>query len=126
MIQINSKITICDNSGITKIKCFGISGKSAKAQAKIGDMVIGSIKEINTTPLKSASNLKKGDIVKAIIVRLNGIVKRPNYTLKNLTSAAVLINSQGVPLGTRINGLVFIELRKKKMYRILSIALNVI
>ena len=126
MIQIGSYLKVCDNSGIIKIKCFCILGKGKKANGNIGDIIVGSIKEINPITLKTTANYKKGDIIKAVIVSINGIIKRSNYTLKYTNSNVVIINNQGLPLGTRINGIVFLELRKKKMYRILSLAFFVL
>jgi large subunit ribosomal protein L14 len=126
MIQVGSKIKICDNSGVLSVKCFNILKKSYKTKGKIGDFFIGSIKKISPITIKSSSHLKKGDIVKCVIISVREKLKRSNYTLAIKESKAILVNSQNIPIGTKINSILFIELRKKKLYRILSLSLFII
>jgi len=121
MLYVNSYLNICDNSGITQIKCFNILKKSFKSKGTIGDMLIGSIKKLSRN--YKSKKLKKGDIVKVIIVSINETLTRNSIKIKNNKSFGIILNNQLLPLGTRIYGMVFLELRLKKHYRILTLSI---
>lgn len=122
MIQIYSKLTVADNSGARQIRVIQVMGGSKRRYAGLGDIVTASVREV----LPNAA-VKKGDVVKAVIVRIKQDTQRPDGTVIRFDSnAAVIINPQKEPRGTRIFGPVPRELREGGFLRILSLAPEVL
>lgn len=115
-------LDVADNSGAKKVMCFHVLGGSRKRYAAIGDIVVATVKVAIPQ-----GNVKAGDVVKAVIVRTaKGIRREDGSYIKFDRNAAVLINPQGEPIGTRIFGPVARELRRKKFTKIVSLAPEVI
>lgn len=122
MIQLRSMLDVADNSGAKKVMCFHIMGGSRRRYASLGDTIVVSVKE--ATPNAS---VKKGDVAKAVVVRTVKEVRREDGSyIRFDQNAAVLINAQGEPIGTRIFGPVARELRRRRFMKILSLAPEVI
>ena len=122
MIKIYSKLTVADNSGARQIRVIQVMGGSKRRYAGLGDIVTASVREA----LPNAA-VKKGDVVKAVIVRMKQDTQRPDGTVIRFDSnAAVIINAQKEPRGTRIFGPVPRELREGGFLRILSLAPEVL
>lgn len=122
MIQIYSNLKIADNSGARKIRVIQVVGDSKRRYARLGDVVTASVREALPN-----SPIKKGDVVKAVVVRMRQDTQRPDGTVIRFDSnAAVLINAQKEPRGTRIFGPVPRELREKGFLRIVSLAPEVV
>ncbi|RKY04958.1 50S ribosomal protein L14 [Candidatus Poribacteria bacterium] len=122
MIQRQTILNVADNTGAKKIMCIGILGGSGRKYASLGDVISASVKE--TTP---DSTVKKGQVVRAVIVRTRKERRRPDGTyIKFDDNAAVLIDNAGQPLGTRVFGPVARELREKGFTRIVSLAPEVV
>lgn len=122
MIQQESRIKVADNTGAKELMCIRVLGGSKKRYAKVGDVVVASVK--HATP---GSVVKKGEIVKAVIVRTKKGVKRPDGSyIKFDDNAAVILREDENPRGTRIFGPVARELRDNKYTRILSLAPEVL
>ena len=122
MIQIYSNLEVADNTGAKRIRVIQVMGGTERRYARIGDIVTASVKDAlpNTT-------VKKGDVVKAVVVRLRQDTQRPDATIIRFdTNAAVLINPNKEPRGTRIFGPVPRELRDKGFMRIISLAPEVV
>ncbi|MBI1386864.1 MAG: 50S ribosomal protein L14 [bacterium] len=122
MIQEYTRLVVADNSGARKLMCFKVLGGSKRRYASVGDVVVASVKEAIPE-----SNVKKGSVVKAVIVRTVKEVQRPDgSTIRFDNNAAVLINDAGDPIGTRIFGPVARELRDRKYMKIISLAPEVL
>ena len=122
MIQPQTMLDVADNTGAKKVMCIKVLGGSRKRYATIGDIIIVTVKE--SVP---NSATKKGTVNRAVIVRTVKEIRRPDGSyIKFDRNAAVLINPQGEPLGTRIFGPVARELRGKKFTKIISLAPEVI
>ncbi len=122
MVQVQTMLDVADNSGAKKVLCFHVKGGTRRRYASLGDVVIGTVK----VALPRA-NVKKGQIVKAVIVRTaKGVRRGDGSYIKFDRNAAVLINAQGEPIGTRIFGPVARELRWKKFTKIVSLAPEVL
>ena len=122
MIQIYSKLNVADNSGARQIRVIQVMGGSKRRYAGIGDIVTATVREA----LPNAA-IKKGDVVKAVVVRVKHDTPRPDGTVIRFDSnAAVIINPQKEPRGTRIFGPVPRELREGGFLRILSLAPEVL
>lgn len=122
MIQSETRLTVADNSGARQILCMKVLGGSRKRYAEVGDVIIGVVKK--ATP---NMGVKKSDVVRAVVVRTCKEIKRGDGSLiKFDDNAAVLINPQGNPRGTRIFGPVARELREKNYMKIISLAPEVI
>ena len=122
MIQMQSILDVADNSGARKIAVINPIGGSTGRCAGLGDRVTASVKE--ATP---ASNVKKGQVVKAVIVRTSKEYRRRDGSyIRFDCNAAVLIDDQGEPIGTRVFGPVARELRERKFMKIVSLAPEVI
>ena len=122
MIQIYSKLEVADNSGARKLSVIQVVGGSKRRYAGLGDVVTASVKEA----LPNA-NVKKGEVVKAVVVRVKHDTQRSDGTsIRFDSNAAVLINPQKEPRGTRIFGPVPRELRERGYMRILSLAPEVV
>ena len=122
MIQAQTYLSVADNSGAKKIMCIRVLGGSTRKFGNIGDIIVASVKE--ATP---GGVVKKGDIVRAVIVRsAQGLRRNDGSYIKFDGNAAVLINDQKNPRGTRIFGPVARELREKDFMKIISLAPEVI
>jgi len=118
MIQARSVLDVADNTGARIVRCIGVIRRSGKKCADIGDVISGSVRE--ATP---DAAIKKGEKVKAVIVRTHNAIRRKDgSTLKFDRNACVIIDDQGNPLGTRIFGPVARELREKQFAKIVSLA----
>ncbi len=122
MIQAESKLKVADNSGAKLLLCIKVLGGSRRRYASVGDVVIVSVKEAIPN-----SKVKKGSVVRAVIVRTAKEIRRPDGTyIKFDDNSAVLISQQNEPIGTRIFGPVARELRAKRFMKIISLAPEVL
>lgn len=122
MIQMRTILDVADNSGARKVLCIKVLGCSRRRYASLGDVIVGSVKE--ATP---NSKVKKGDVVKAVVVRTVKEVGRPDGSyIRFDNNSAVLIDKEGEPVGTRIFGPIARELRAKRFMKIVSLAPEVI
>jgi large subunit ribosomal protein L14 len=122
MIQMRTIWNAADNSGAKKVFCIGVLGGSRKRFATVGDIITVSVKEAIPN-----AKVKKGDVMKAVVVRTRKEVRRTDGTfLKFDDNSAVLINNQMEPVGTRIFGPVARELRAKQFMKIISLAPEVL
>ena len=122
MIQMQTNLDVADNSGAKRVQCIKVLGGSKRKYASIGDNVVVSVKEAIPR-----GRVKKGQVMKAVIVRTATGVRRPDGSLIRFDrNAAVLVNAQGEPVGTRIFGPVTRELRAKKHMKIVSLAPEVL
>ena len=122
MIQERSILTVADNTGARKLMCFRVLGGSGKRYARLGDVIIGSIKDALPT-----ASVKKGEVVRAVIIRTVKETARNNGTyIKFSDNACVLIDKNGDPRGTRVFGPVARELREKNFLKIISLAPEVV
>ena len=122
MIQVQTELMVADNTGARRVECIKVLGGSKRRYASIGDLIVISVKDAIPK-----GKVKKGTVHKAVIVRTRKELKRVDgSTIKFDTNAAVLINNQGEPVGTRIFGPVCRELRSKKQMKIISLAPEVL
>ena len=122
MIREQSRLDVADNSGARRVQCIKVLGGSKRKTASIGDIIVVSVKEAIPR-----GRVKKGDVHKAVIVRTAREIHRPDGTaIRFDRNAAVLINPQGEPIGTRIFGPVTRELRAKNQMKIISLAPEVL
>ena len=122
MIQTETKLTVADNSGARVVKCIHVAGGTGRRYARLGDIITCAVKE--ATP---NSPIKKGEVVKAVVVRMSRDTQRADGSVIRFDSnAAVIINPQKEPRGTRIFGPVPRELREKGFLRIVSLAPEVV
>ena len=122
MIQQESRVRVADNTGAKELLCIRVLGGSGKRYATVGDIIVGTVKD--AIP---ASSVKKGDVVKAVVVRTKKEKRRPDGTyIKFDENAVVLIDAQMNPRGTRIFGPVARELRYKNFMKIISLSPEVL
>jgi large subunit ribosomal protein L14 len=122
MIQVHTQMTVADNSGAKKVSCIRVLGGTRRRYARVGDIVIVAVKEA-----LPHSKVKKGDVMRAVIVRTVKETRRADGSyIKFDDNSAVLINPAGDPIGTRIFGPVARELRAKKFMKIISLAPEVL
>ncbi|HET7385661.1 MAG TPA: 50S ribosomal protein L14 [Nocardioidaceae bacterium] len=122
MIQQESRLKVADNTGAKQILCIRVLGGSGRRYAGIGDVVVATVKD--AIP---GGNVKKGDVVKAVVVRATKERRRPDGSyIRFDENAAVILRPDGEPRGTRIFGPVGRELRDKKFMRIISLAPEVL
>jgi large subunit ribosomal protein L14 len=122
MIQIYTRLRVADNSGAKVISCIGVPGGSGRKYAWLGDVIVASVKE--ATP---AAGVSKGEVVRAVIVRTSKAHRRADGShIKFDDNAAVIINEDQMPRGTRIFGPVARELRDRDFMRIVSLAPEVL
>ena len=122
MIQMQTNLDVADNSGARRVQCIKVLGGSKRRTATVGDVIVVSIKEAIPR-----GKVKKGDVHQAVIVRTAKEIRRADGTsIRFDRNAAVLINKQGEPIGTRIFGPVTRELRAKKFLKIISLAPEVL
>jgi large subunit ribosomal protein L14 len=122
MIQMQTRLDVADNSGARSVMCIKVLGGTRRRYAGIGDVIVVSVKDASPN-----SKVKKGDIMKAVIVRTAKEVNRNDGSyIRFDNNSAVLINNQNEPVGTRIFGPVARELRAKNFMKIISLAPEVI
>jgi large subunit ribosomal protein L14 len=122
MIQPESNLDVADNSGARRVQCIRVLGGSHRKSASIGDVIVVSVKEAIPR-----GRVKKGDVHRAVIVRTaKEIHRQDGSAIRFDRNAAVLINPQGEPIGTRIFGPVTRELRAKRFMKIISLAPEVL
>jgi large subunit ribosomal protein L14 len=122
MIQMQTNLEVADNSGAKRVMCIKVLGGSKRRYATVGDIIVVSVKEA-----MPRGRVKKGDVRKAIVVRVSKDIKRKDgSTIRFDSNAAVLISNQGEPIGTRIFGPVPRELRAKNHMKIISLAPEVL
>ena len=122
MIQQESRLRVADNTGAKEILCIRVLGGSGRRYAGIGDVIVATVKD--AIP---GGNVKKGDVVKAVVVRTVNERRRPDGSyIRFDENAAVILRNDGDPRGTRIFGPVGRELRDKKFMKIISLAPEVL
>ena len=122
MIQMQSRLAVADNSGAKEVQCIKVLRGSKRRYARVGDVIVVSVKEALPN-----SKVKKGDVAKAVIVRTRTKLRRPDGSYLCFDdNSAVLINNNLEPIGTRIFGPVARELRGKKFVKIVSLAPEVL
>ncbi len=122
MIQAETQLTAADNSGAKRLYCIKVLGGTRKRYATVGDIIVVSVKEAIPN-----SKVKKGDVLRAVVVRTKKEVRRPDGSyIKFDDNSAVLINAAKEPIGTRIFGPVARELRAKQFMKIISLAPEVL
>lgn len=122
MIQMQTNLEVADNSGARRVQCIKVLGGSKRRYASVGDIIVVSVKEAIPR-----GRVKKGDVMKAVVVRTAKDIRRADGSVIRFDrNAAVLVNPQGEPVGTRIFGPVTRELRAKKHMKIISLAPEVL
>ncbi len=122
MIQMQTNLDVADNSGARRVQCIKVLGGAKRRTAGIGDIVVVTVKEAIPR-----GRVKKGEVLRAVVVRTAKEIHRQDGTsIRFDRNAAVLINKQGEPIGTRIFGPVARELRAKKFMKIISLAPEVL
>jgi len=122
MIQMTTNLDVADNSGARRVMCIKVLGGAQRRYASVGDIIVVSIKEAIPR-----GKVKKGDVLKAVVVRTAKEVRREDGTaIRFDRNAAVILNKQGEPVGTRIFGPVVRELRAKNFMKIISLAPEVL
>lgn len=122
MIQVHTNLTVADNSGAKRVACIRVLGGTRRRYARVGDVIVVSVKEA-----LPHSKVKKGDVMRAVVVRTVKETRRPDGSyIKFDDNSAVLINPAGDPIGTRIFGPVARELRARRFMKIISLAPEVL
>ena len=122
MIQTQTRLRVADNSGARSIMCIRVLGGSGRKYASVGDVIVAAVKQA-----QPGAAVRKGDVVRAVVVRTaQGVGRQDGSYIKFDDNAAVLINQQNNPRGTRIFGPVARELRDKQFTRIVSLAPEVL
>ena len=122
MIQMQTNLDVADNSGARRVQCIKVLGGSKRKYASIGDTIVVSVKEAIPR-----GRVKKGQVMKAVVVRTAKGVRRPDGSIIRFDrNAAVLVNDQNEPVGTRVFGPVARELRERKFMKIISLAPEVL
>lgn len=122
MVQEETNLVVADNSGAKRIRCIRVLGGHGKKYAKVGDLIVASVKSAIPN-----ANVKKGEVVRAVIVRTAKEIQRKDGSFIRFDdNAAVILNQKGEPKGTRIFGPVARELREKKYMKIVSLAPEVL
>ena len=122
MIQQETNLTVADNSGARRVQCIRVLGGSRRRYASVGDLIVVSVKEAIPR-----GRVKKGEVVRAVVVRTAKGIRRPDGSMIRFDhNAAVLVDTAGEPIGTRIFGPVTRELRAKKYMKIISLAPEVL
>ncbi len=122
MIQMQTRLEVADNSGAKKVQCIKVLGTSRKRYARVGDVIVTSVKEA-----MPGGVVKKGEVARAVVVRTASVIKRKDGSaLRFDKNAVVMIDAQNNPRGTRIFGPIARELREKNFMKIVSLAPEVI
>ena len=122
MIQMQTNLEVADNSGARRVMCIKVLGGAKRSYAGVGDLIVVSVKEAIPR-----GRVKKGDVLRAIVVRTaQGVKRKDGSVIRFDKSAAVIVNKQSEPIGTRIFGPVPRELRAKNHMKIISLAPEVL
>jgi len=122
MIQQESRVAVADNTGAREVLCIRVLGGTRRRYARVGDTIVATVKEAQPN-----SGVRKGDVVRAVIVRQRQPMRRPDgSTIRFDENAAVITDAEGNPRGTRIFGPVARELRDRRFMRIISLAPEVL
>ena len=122
MIQQESRLKVADNTGAREVLCIRVLGGSSRRYARVGDVIVAAVKEANP-----GGTVKKGEVVKAVVVRTRKESRRPDGTyIRFDDNACVIIDNNQQPRGTRIFGPVARELRERRFMRIISLAPEVL
>lgn len=122
MIQVQTRLRVADNSGAREIQCINVPGGTRHHYASVGDIIVASVKEAQPN-----SAVRKGDVVRAVVVRVVKPYRRPDGSyIRFDENAAVILTERDMPRGTRIFGPVARELRDKNFMRIISLAPEVL
>ena len=122
MIQMQTNLDVADNSGARRVMCIKVLGGSKRKYATVGDVIVVSVKEAIPR-----GRVKKGEVLKAVVVRISKDIRRPDGSIIRFDrNAAVLVSAQNEPIGTRIFGPVPRELRAKNHMKIMSLAPEVL
>jgi len=122
MIQMQTNLDVADNSGARRVQCIKVLGGSKRRYASIGDVIVVSVKEA-----APKGRVKKGEVKRAVVVRTSQAIKRKDGSVIRFDkNAAVIVNNQSEPIGTRIFGPVPRELRAKNHMKIISLAPEVL
>ena len=122
MIQVQTRLRVADNSGAREIQCINVPGGTKRHYASVGDIIVASVKEAQPN-----SAVRKGEVVRAVVVRVVKPYRRPDGSyIRFDENAAVILTDRDLPRGTRIFGPVARELRDKNFMRIISLAPEVL
>ncbi|MCH8192168.1 MAG: 50S ribosomal protein L14 [Chloroflexi bacterium] len=122
MIRVHTRIRVADNSGARVVMCINVPGSSGRRYARVGDVIVATVKEA-----QPAAAVKRGDIVRAVIVRTLKPVRRPDGSqIRFDENAAVVLRDASNPMGTRVFGPVARELRERNFMKIVSLAPEVL
>lgn len=122
MIQQQSRVAVADNTGARELQCIRVLGGSKRRYARIGDLFVASVKEATPT-----ANVKKKEVVKAILVRSKAAVRRSDGTVLRFDeNAAVIVDANGAPRGTRVFGPIAREIRDSGYTKVISLAPEVL
>ncbi len=122
MIQQETRLVVADNSGAKEILCIKVLGGSKRKFASVGDIIVAAVKKAQPD-----GNVKKSEVVKAVVVRtVSPIIRKDGTSVRFDDNAAVIINNQNLPKGTRIFGPIARELRDKSFSKIISLAPEVV
>ena len=122
MISMRTQLAVTDNTGVKRVSCIGVIGRSGKPKADLGDVITCNVREADPDAMA-----KKGEVVRAVVVRTKASIRRRDGTwLRFDTNAVVLIDPQGNPKGTRVFGPVARELRERQFMKIISLAPEVV
>ena len=122
MIQMQTNLEVADNSGARRVMCIKVLGGAGRRYASVGDVIVVSVKEAIPR-----GRVKKGDVLRAVVVRVNqGLKRKDGSMIRFDKNAAVIVNKQSEPVGTRIFGPVPRELRAKNHMKIISLAPEVL
>ena len=122
MISMRTQLNVADNTGVKMVSCIGVIGRSGKSKADLGDVITCNVREADPDAM-----VKKGEVVRGVVVRTKAPIRRTDGTwLRFDTNAVVLIDAQGNPRGTRVFGPVARELRERQFMKIISLAPEVI
>ena len=122
MIAMRTKLTVADNTGVERVQAIGVIGRSNKRLASLGDVITCNIREADPDAM-----MKKGEVVRGVVVRMRAPIQRRDGTsLRFDSNAIVLIDPQGNPKGTRVFGPVARELRERRFMKIISLAPEVV
>lgn len=122
MIAMRTQLAVADNTGVKRVSCIGVIGRSGKRKAVLGDVVTCNVREADPDAM-----VKKGEIVRGVVVRMRAPSRRRDGTwLRFDSNAVVLIDPQGNPRGTRVFGPIARELRERRFMKIISLAPEVV
>ncbi len=127
MIQAETNLFVADNSGARRVQCIKVLGGSKRKTASVGDIIVVTVKDADPRSPDRSAKIRKGDVARAVIVRTAKEIRRPDGSaLRFDRNAAVIINRQNEPVGTRIFGPVTRELRSRHFMKIISLAPEVL